>query len=433
MSSRSKGRRGDGRLVEVEIEALGDRGDGLARHDRERLSVPGALPGERHRVRLGERRGDVRRAASVACLEAVARATPVCPHAERCGGCATQHVPAAQEAAWRLERVRRALARRGLEAEVVLAHRSPLASRRRLRLVVERHRGRVRLGYRERASRRVVDVEVCPIARPELVAAFASLRRLVDGLEAVPAEIAVTAFPQGLDVVLLGAAAPGLADRERLAAWAETADVARLALAADKEGPIEPVVERRAPRLAWSGLAVSPPPLTFLQATAEAEAFLQDAVAGAVGGAGRVLDLFAGVGTLAAAARRAGARVTAVEQDAAAAAALAAGDPPIPVEVRDLERRPPTTAECGRYDAVVLDPPRRGAEPVARALAASRAPRVVHVSCAPVTFARDAAILTGGGYRLDRVDVVDQFRFSPAVELVATFSRGGGHRGPESP
>ncbi len=423
MSSRSKGARRGGE-AEIVVEALGDEGDGLARHGGARVVVPGALPGERHRVRLeGAHRGTVR-ATSLERRAGGERATPPCRHFERCGGCATQHVPAEVEAAWRVERVRRALARRGLDVEVALGHRSPLGARRRLRLVVAEGGGGVRLGYRERRSHRVVDVAACPIARPELVRAFAPLQRLVAELEARPAEIALTAFAQGLEVVLSGGAPPGLADRERLAAWAEAHDIARLAIADGGAGPVEPLAVRRRPVLSWPALAVAPPPSAFLQATAEAEAFLQSAVAAALAGAPRVLDLFAGVGTLSAAARAAGARLDAVERDPAAATALAGADPALAVATRDLERRPPTAAELAAVDAVILDPPRRGAAPVAEALAASRVARVVHVSCSPVSFARDAATLVAGGYRLARVDVVDQFRFSPAVELVAVFSRG---------
>ncbi|NBB69619.1 MAG: class I SAM-dependent RNA methyltransferase, partial [Alphaproteobacteria bacterium] len=409
--------------AEVVVEALGDEGDGLARHRGARVVVPGALPGERHRVRLAGAQGGTVRATSLERHGGGERAPPACRHFGRCGGCATQHVPADAEAAWRVERVRRALARRGLEADVVLGHRSPLGARRRVRLVVAGGGAGLRLGYRERRSHRVVDVAVCPIARPELVAAFAPLRRLLAELAAPPAEIALTAFAEGLEVVLLGGEPPGLADRERLAAWAEAHDVARLAVADTAAGSVEPLAVRRPPVLSWPALVVAPPPLAFLQATADAEAFLQRAVAAAVAGVPRVLDLFAGVGTLSAAARDAGARVDAVERDPAAAAALAGARPALAVAVRDLERRPPTAPELAGVDAVILDPPRRGAAPVAEALAANRVPRVVHVACSPVSFARDAATLVAGGYRLDRVDVVDQFRFSPAVELVAVFAR----------
>jgi 23S rRNA (uracil1939-C5)-methyltransferase len=423
LSSRSKARAGGGE-VEVVVETLGDEGDGLARHRGARVVVPGALPGERHRVRLAGARGGTVRATS---LERAGgggeRAPPACPYFGRCGGCATQHVPPDAEAAWRVERVRRALARRGVEADVMLGHRSPLGARRRLRLVVAAGGAGLRLGYRERRSHRVVDVAVCPIARPELVAAFAPLRRLLAELAAPPAEIALTTFAEGLEVVLRGDGPPGLADRERLAAWAEAHEVARLAVADTAGGPVEPVAVRRPPVLSWPALVVAPPPAAFLQATAEAEAFLQRTVAAGLAGAERVLDLFAGVGTLSAAAHAVGARVDAVERDPAAAAALAAAEPAPAVTVRDLDRRPPTAAELAGVDAVILDPPRRGAAPVAEALAASRVPRVLHVACSPVSFARDAQTLVAGGYRLDRVDVVDQFRFSPAVELVAVFTR----------
>jgi len=101
----------------------------------------------------------------------------------------------------------------------------------------------------------------------------------------------------------------------------------------------------------------------------------------------------------------------------------AAAVPAVAATARDLERRPPTADELAHVDAVILDPPRRGAEAVAVALAASDVGRVVHVSCAPVTFAREAATLVAAGFRLDRVGVVDQFRFSPAVELVGVFAR----------
>ncbi|MFP4361142.1 MAG: TRAM domain-containing protein, partial [Alphaproteobacteria bacterium] len=197
MSSRTRPRCRGGEVA-VTIEALGDAGDGLARHAGARVVVPGGLPGERHRVRLEASRGGTVQATSLEILDAVERAAPPCPHHARCGGCATQHVPEASEAAWRVERVRRALRRRGLEPEVTLAHKSPLGARRRLRLVVKGGRP-PRLGYRERRSHRVVDVAACPIARGELTAAFAPLRRLLAGLDARPEEVALTAFAQGLE------------------------------------------------------------------------------------------------------------------------------------------------------------------------------------------------------------------------------------------
>jgi 23S rRNA (uracil1939-C5)-methyltransferase len=173
---------------------------------------------------------------------------------------------------------------------------------------------------------------------------------------------------------------------------------------------------------------VEVPPGGFLQATAAGEAALAALVIEHCASAARVLDLFAGVGPFALRlAERA--RVTAADSDEAAIGALrraADATPrlkPIEARVRALYRRPFATAELKDFAAVVFDPPRQGAEAQARQLAASAVPVIVGVSCNPASFARDARILADGGYRLVRVTPLDQFRYSPHVELVAKFER----------
>ena len=104
---------------------------------------------------------------------------------------------------------------------------------------------------------------------------------------------------------------------------------------------------------------------------------------------------------------------------------LGAGLKSIAAEARDLDRRPLLAADLAKVDVAVFDPPRAGAAAQAAQLVASRVARVVAVSCNPATFARDAAILIAGGLTLDRVQVVDQFLWSPHIELVAVFSRDG--------
>ena len=96
---------------------------------------------------------------------------------------------------------------------------------------------------------------------------------------------------------------------------------------------------------------------------------------------------------------------------------------PVTTERRDLFRRPLIKEELSRFDAIVMDPPRAGARAQSEALAASRVGRIAYVSCNPVTFARDAKILLDGGYKLARVVPVDQFLWSPHIELAARFTR----------
>jgi 23S rRNA (uracil1939-C5)-methyltransferase len=170
-----------------------------------------------------------------------------------------------------------------------------------------------------------------------------------------------------------------------------------------------------------SGTAVAFPVGGFLQATADGEAALVECVRDAVDGATATADLFAGLGTFALAARAG----YAAEASRDAAAALKRAASAISVEHRDLYRRPLDVRELGRFGAVVLDPPRAGAAEQARALAASAVKRIAYVSCNPATFARDARTLVDGGYALDWIRPVGQFRWSTHVELAACFTRGG--------
>jgi len=145
-----------------------------------------------------------------------------------------------------------------------------------------------------------------------------------------------------------------------------------------------------------------------------------------VGDAVIVADLFSGLGTFALPLARTR-RVYAAEGARDAALALkAAADRarrPIAVEHRDLFRRPLSTGELDRFGAVVLDPPRAGAREQVAALAASKTGRIAYVSCNPSTFARDARTLVEGGWRIEHITPVGQFRWSTHVELVASFAR----------
>jgi 23S rRNA (uracil1939-C5)-methyltransferase len=344
---------------------------------------------------------------------------PPCRHFPECGGCQLQHADDEAYRGYLVSRVETALAQHGLQTEVRAPHLSPPRTRRRASLRALRVGKGAVLGFNVEKSHRIVDMHECHILRPELFALVAPLRSLLAGmLEAKTAsEVQLTLADQGVDVLLKGVNADGLAAMEQLTSFAMEHRIARLSL--DRGLGAEILYEPEPVTVTLSGTAVAFPVGAFLQATEDGEAALIDCVRDAAGQATTIADLFAGLGTFALAVGGA----YAAEASREAAAALKRTAPAMAVEHRDLYRRPLEPDELKRFDAAILDPPRAGAEEQARALAASSVRRIAYVSCNPATFARDAKTMVEGGYTLQWVRPVGQFRWSTHVELAACFSR----------
>lgn len=348
------------------------------------------------------------------------RAIPPCRHYTTCGGCQLQHVDDASYAQFVIDRITGALAEQRIGAPPFApVHLSPPNTRRRASLRAERRGKQVVLGFNEGASHRIVDLRKCHVVLPELVALIAPLRRLLAVVmpDRGRATVTLTRADQGVDVLLAGFEVEGLAAIEALNDFSATHRLARLSVD-EGLGPSArwcPVP----PTISLGGVAVALPDGAFLQPTVDGEAALVAAVRDAVGDASGIFDLFAGLGTFA---LSLGGQVKAVEGSRDAALALIATRR-LAVEHRDLFRRPLSAAELNGAGAVVLDPPRAGAREQIAELAKSTVPRIAYVSCNPATFARDARTLIDGGYRLDRITPVGQFRWSTHVELAAAFSR----------
>jgi len=357
-----------------------------------------------------------------------ARTEPVCRHFGHCGGCALQHLRPEDYRTVKLSGLHAALARVGIDPALVAPLQTLPPGRRRTRLGLARPgdpTAPVIVGFRERFSHTLVDLAKCAVLEPALFALVEPLRR-VAALLLPPggmAEAMLTRCDSEVDLLIEHAAPPDLAALEALAGFAAEHDLARIVWRAGRDDTL--VVERHAVRVVFSGVPVPFPPGGFLQASAAAEAVLVAEVVAAIGAGRPVLDLYAGLGTFTFALARAG-PVHAVEGDGAAVAALgqaAAHTPGVAVERRNLDREPLAPADLGRYGAAVFDPPRAGALRQAEALAASTLDTVVAVSCNPATFARDAARLVAGGFRLERLAPVDQFVWAPHLELVGVFRR----------
>ena len=350
---------------------------------------------------------------------------PPCRHFPECGGCQLQHVDDESFGAFLRDRIAGALAAQGLGAPDILdAHISPPNSRRRASLRAERRGKQVLIGFNAEQSHRIVDMHECHILRPELFALVPALRPLLARM--LPARgqggVRMTLTDQGVDLLLEKVEADDLRSAEALTEFAQSHRLARLSID-DGYGP-QTRWEPDPVTITLGAAAVPLPHGAFLQATAEGESALVAAVREAIGRAGIVADLFAGLGTFA---LSLDGRILAVEgaRDAALALKAAANraQRQLFVDHRDLFRRPLTSEEASRFDAIVLDPPRAGAKEQVPLLAASSVPRIAYVSCNPGTFARDAKALVDGGYRLIWVKPVGQFRWSTHVELVGAFVR----------
>lgn len=353
------------------------------------------------------------------------RAKPPCRHFPTCGACQLQHADDEAIAGFITERIRHAAEAQGLVAgRIASPHLSPPRTRRRATLHAAMG-GSAAIGFREGGSNRIVDMRECHVLHPRLFALVDPLRRLIAQTQKRWAgDITLTLTDQGVDCGLANWELGDLASIERLTSFATEHGLARITVnqgyGAETQWEPQPVT------VALGKVAVPFPPGSFLQATADGEAALTEAATEWLDGAGPTADLFAGLGTFACA--LAGPRrVLAVEASRDAHLALKAGAAAAGVPVfamhRDLFRNPLMPDELARFDAVVLDPPRAGAREQIAHLATSDVPRIVYVSCNPSTWARDAGRLVAGGYRLEEVRPVGQFRWSTHVELASLFVR----------
>ena len=345
---------------------------------------------------------------------------PPCRHFPECGGCQLQHVDDDAYRDYLVSRVVTALAQHGLSTEIRDPHLSPPRTRRRASLrALKVGQGTV-IGFNAAKSNRIVDMRECHILRPQLFDLIAPLKSLLGGLlpQRRTAEVQLTLVDQGVDLLLKGVEPEGYEAMEGLTGFCESNRLARLSI--DQGLGPETLYEPVPATISLSGVPVGFPVGGFLQATEDGEETLGSCVREAVQEGERVADLFAGLGTFALALPG---KVYAAEASRDAVLALKRAAPDIAVEHRDLYRRPLDTNDLKSFDAVVLDPPRAGAEEQVRALAVSDVARIAYVSCNPATFARDAKILADGGSRINWIRPVGQFRWSTHVELGATFSR----------
>ncbi|HTH96602.1 MAG TPA: class I SAM-dependent RNA methyltransferase [Stellaceae bacterium] len=414
------------------IHELGPKGDGVHRSQAGTVYVDRALPGERIQATIrrgvdGVLRGDLLKVVKVSPH----RVRAPCPNYDVCGGCTLQHAKDEFYRHWKVDVVREALRGKGLKPRI---WRDPVflpaGDRRRATFNAYKKDNIVTLGHYRRRGHQVTDIASCLVADPTIMDMRARLTALLALIlqEGKPASVFFQTVNGQFDVVISGPVGkrgrPDMPTREAIARFARASGVDRIAWRATLDDAAEVIIEISPPRARFGALEVILPPLAFLQPTQAGEDALVNAVMELLPRTGKFADLFSGCGTFTGPMLGRGA-VDAYESVGPAIRALdkAKGARPLKAIRRDLFANPLRRDEANRYDAIVFDPPRAGAQEQVRTLASARTPLLVGVSCNPATFARDARILVDGGYRLDSVRVIDQFTWSHHVELVAAFTK----------
>ncbi len=407
------------------IERLGQRGEGVSHTDEGVVFTPYALPGETILAEVDGDRGTL--------VEVVKpspdRIASFCPHFTVCGGCAVQTLAPAPYGEWKRGLLMAAFEHAGLKAKLEPLIDAHGEGRRRVTFHARFDRdalGRIftAVGFMRARSHEITPLEACPILAPGLAEALPAARAVAQLLNQLgkPLDIVITASLEGLDIDVRGTGKLSFEIQQAMIGLAARLDLARIS----NHGDI--LIERRPPLIPMGRAKVAPPPGGFLQATDLGEETLARLVLEGVGSSKKVLDLFAGVGTFALRLAEK-ATVLAVEAEAHAltslekAAHFTQGLRTITTETRDLFRRPLLRHELNPFDAVVFDPPRSGAEEQAKEIAGSGVKTAVAVSCNAKTFARDAKILVDGGFSIERITPVDQFRHSSHIEVVGLFRR----------
>jgi len=409
-------------MTELEILKLGRKGDGIASENGKDIFIPFTIEGERVAVSGTGPRREVTSIVSASPR----RINPVCDHFTTCGGCQLQHVEARTYQEWKESITHESLGSLNVQDKFVPLRNIGDAKRRKVVFNIGKVDNQIVLGFSQRASNRIVPIDQCSVSVPEIIDNLDQLRELVVSVPVSKSgtRMAVLSTNSGLDITIEGCSRLSSDQRQVLIRKAIALDIPRLTV------DDETLIETKKPIVLIDDIPVIPPPGSFVQAAKQAEMTMIDIVTNHLKSCKNVTDLFCGIGTFALPLARKS-TVWAVEENKTALEALnqawrgTAGKlKQIEIEARNLDRRPVTFAELKKFDGLVFDPPRAGAEMQAKQIAKSKVQKVVAVSCNPVTLARDLEILVAGGFVIEKIFPIDQFKYSPHVEVVVTLQKG---------
>ena len=408
-------------MTELKIDFVGHQGDGVAHLNGNAIYVPFTLGGETVSVEGNGSRRDIKSITQ----PSPRRIDPVCKHFGTCGGCQVQHMSEETYLEWKMGLVTEPLKRVGitLQPDALISFED--SSRRKCVFNAQRTPEGMQLGFIESSENKILAIEICPVLVPQINEQLDVIRDLVNSVPTTKhaLRISVLATENGLDINIDEAKPLSETERQVLIKKTIAHKFSRLTVNQ------ETLIKIAEPHIKIASTIVSPPPAAFVQALKEAEDVMSNLVASFLKGCKQVTDLYCGIGTFALKLAENSA-VYAVEESGAALNSLdqawrqTGGKlKQIKTEKRNLERRPVTLGELKKMDGLVFDPPRAGAELQTRQVAKSRVKKVAAVSCNPTTLATDLEILVAGGFNIKRIIPIDQFKYTPHLEVVVLLER----------
>ncbi|HBN22759.1 MAG TPA: hypothetical protein DD412_05930 [Holosporales bacterium] len=415
----------------VTIHSLTKRGEGIASVEGVDLTIPFALP---HEVVEIEERFKTRTSKWGKLLE-VKEASPdrvkaPCPHFGTCGGCLLQHFSSKTYEAYKKSLVVNALEAHGIETSLVS---DPIivgaGQRRRIDFMARKWDGELKMGFHEAESKKPFNLRTCSLIHPDILPLFEPLREVIAPFleHEKLIHFFVTRAQNGLDVLLAGFKEPLSADRETaLIDLAKDLGIIRLAYKVKKREKILYFTET--PTVRFGNHDVEVTAFGFLQATEASDQifaqFLEKHLPFERNSQDTLIDLFCGRGTLSLALTKLGHSVTGIECDGQALRALQKVEEPLlKIQERNLFETPLMRSELDGIKAVVMNPPRAGAETQTHEIAHSSIRKLVYISCNAESFARDSKYLMEHGFKLHEIVPVDQFMWTPHIEIMAYLER----------
>jgi len=410
--------------IKLKIDDFNAKACGIGTVDGKTVSVPFVLPGEEAEGEFYSSKGNHWLNPETIHQKSSDRIDPKCIHYGSCGGCSLQHVSDDFYKNFKKDLVKNALEKNGLCVDVqdpiIVGERQ----RRRIDFKAMKNGGQVTMGFTIKNRWKTIDFKECLIVVPKIEAVFTPLRDLINKIteEHAIVHVFMTAAANGLDVILAGFKKPLTENQMDLVTQFTEKHLIRMTLKI--KGQPATVIQSEDPYVLLAGNKVSISANCFLQASAKADQVLADLVTSHLPkNAHKVIDLFCGRGTLTLPVAETGCKVTGFEGDVRSIAALTnVGHPNIRALTQDLFGDPVQADDLKKYDAVIMNPPRSGAQTQAKQVAMARVQRVIYVSCSPASFAKEAAILCEKGYVLDKVIPVDQFMWAAHTEVVGIFN-----------